>query len=117
MTNLTRERLEDGLAKLNEIGSAGSIFEIGEDLIREALTALLEDQWQDIDTCPQNELVFVGAYIDGVFQFYKSEQFFDKGNELEGEYYSGWVFSQDDGCIEDRELTHWKPSPKPPETK
>lgn len=69
-------------------------------------------QWQPIETAPKETLVFIGAYVDGVWKFGKAEMFYEQANEFEGETFSGWVWSEDEICMQ--EPTHWMPLPAPP---
>lgn len=55
--------------------------------------------WQPIETAPREQEVFIGAFIDGEFKFGRSEQFYEQANVMEGETWSGWVWSVDD-CSE-----------------
>ncbi len=74
-----------------------------------------EKEWQPIETAPSNEEVFIGAFIDGEWEFGRSMHFYEKGNELAGEYYEGWFWSIDD-CPESvaENPSHWMPLPNPP---
>lgn len=69
--------------------------------------------WHPIDTAPRDEWVLIGKKINDDFEFHKAIQFYETANELEGETFSGWVWSHDYGCID--EPTHWMPLPQPPE--
>jgi hypothetical protein len=71
-----------------------------------------EQGWQPIETAPRETLIFIGGFIDGKFKFGKSEMFYEQANEFAGETFSGWVWSEDEFCIQ--EPTHWMPLPAAP---
>lgn len=71
-----------------------------------------EQEWQDIDTAPRETKIFIGKFINGKFKFGRSEMFYEQANEFAGETFSGWVWSEDEVCIQ--EPTHWMPLPNPP---
>ena len=72
--------------------------------------------WRPIATVPKETEVLIGAFIDGKFKWGRSELFYEHANELEGETFSGWVWSIDyvsDSVAESP--THWQPLPPAPE--
>lgn len=72
--------------------------------------------WRPIETVPKETEVLIGAFIDGKFKWGRSELFYEHANELEGETFSGWVWSIDyvsDSVAESP--THWQPLPPAPE--
>lgn len=75
----------------------------------------MTQEWQAIDTAPKETEVFIGAFIDGVFKFGRSEMFYEQANKFEGETFSGWVWSIDE-CDDSvaENPTHWMPLPQPP---
>lgn len=74
------------------------------------------DDWQPIETAPKDEEVFIGRCIDGEFRFGKSVCFWYDGNEMEGEYFHGYVWSIDDvsESIADAP-SYWMPLPAAPQ--
>jgi len=72
--------------------------------------------WRPIATVPKETEVLIGAFIDGKFKWGRSELYYEHANELEGETFSGWVWSIDyvnDSVAEFP--THWQPLPTAPE--
>lgn len=70
--------------------------------------------WHHIETSPRNKEVFIGAFIDGEFKFGKSIRFYARGNDIEGEYWHGWFWSNDDVDESVAECpSHWMPLPEP----
>lgn len=65
----------------------------------EDLQGVPKEGWKPIETAPREQEVFIGAFIDGKFKFGRSEQFYEQANVMEGETFSGWVWSVDD-CSE-----------------
>jgi len=72
-------------------------------------------QWFPIDSAPEDTEVLIGSWIDGEFKWGRSVQFYEQGNELEGETFSGWVWSVDDCSDSVAEAPEfWQPLPAAP---
>lgn len=69
-------------------------------------------EWQSIESAPKDVEILIGKFRGDDFDFHRSTMFYLQSNEMEGEYFEGWVWSEDYGGMEDP--THWMPLPEPP---
>lgn len=71
--------------------------------------------WLPIATAPKEEDIFIGKFNGKEFQFIRSAHIWEQANEFAGETFSGWVWSEDEGCMQ--EPDYWMPLPKAPNEK
>lgn len=94
---------------LHEAAKVPALYERIDELQKTTL------QWFPIDSAPEDTEVLIGSWIDGEFKWGRSVQFYEQGNELEGETFSGWVWSVDDCSDSVAEAPEfWHPLPTAP---